>query len=40
MQWAHRLMQEPRRLGRRYLRNNTAFLWHMAQQLTGLRRTG
>jgi N-acetylglucosaminyldiphosphoundecaprenol N-acetyl-beta-D-mannosaminyltransferase len=37
LQWVHRLIQEPRRLGPRYLRNNPAFLWHIALQLTGLR---
>ena len=37
MQWLHRLMQDPRRLWKRYLRNNPAFLWHIALQLTGLR---
>jgi N-acetylglucosaminyldiphosphoundecaprenol N-acetyl-beta-D-mannosaminyltransferase len=37
MQWLHRLMQDPRRLWKRYLRNNPAFLWHMALQLSGLR---
>ena len=38
LQWAHRLMQDPRRLWRRYLRNNPAFLWHIARQLAGVRR--
>lgn len=33
MQWLHRLAQDPRRLWKRYLRNNSAFLWHMARQL-------
>ena len=37
LQWLHRLGQEPRRLWRRYLRNNPAFLWHTAGQLAGLR---
>ena len=37
MQWMHRLLQDPRHLWRRYLRNNPAFLWHIALQLTGLR---
>ena len=37
LQWLHRLMQDPRRLWRRYLRNNPAFLWHIALQLTGFR---
>jgi len=35
LQWLHRLMQDPRRLWRRYLRNNPAFLWLMALQLLG-----
>ena len=29
LQWLHRLLQDPRRLWRRYLRNNPAFLWHI-----------
>lgn len=33
MQWFHRLMQDPRRLWKRYLRNNPAFLWCMALDL-------
>ena len=37
LQWLHRLMQDPRRLWRRYLRNNPAFLWHIAWQLSRLR---
>jgi N-acetylglucosaminyldiphosphoundecaprenol N-acetyl-beta-D-mannosaminyltransferase len=37
MQWFHRLLQDPRRLWKRYLRNNPPFLWHIALQLTGLR---
>jgi N-acetylglucosaminyldiphosphoundecaprenol N-acetyl-beta-D-mannosaminyltransferase len=37
LQWLHRLAQEPRRLWRRYLRNNPAFVWHIAWQLAGLR---
>jgi N-acetylglucosaminyldiphosphoundecaprenol N-acetyl-beta-D-mannosaminyltransferase len=35
-QWLHRLMQDPRRLWRRNLRN-MSFLWHIALQLTGLK---
>lgn len=27
LQWLHRLLQDPRRLWRRYLRNNPAFIW-------------
>jgi N-acetylglucosaminyldiphosphoundecaprenol N-acetyl-beta-D-mannosaminyltransferase len=38
MQWLHRLLQDPKRLWRRYLRNNPAFLWHITCQLTRLRR--
>lgn len=37
LQWLHRLLQEPRRLLWRYLRNNPAFLWQIALQLTGIR---
>ena len=35
--WLHRLVQDPRRLWRRNL-GNAAFLWHIALQLTGLRK--
>jgi N-acetylglucosaminyldiphosphoundecaprenol N-acetyl-beta-D-mannosaminyltransferase len=38
LQWAHRLYQEPGRLWRRYLVNNSAFLAALSLQLTGLRR--
>ena len=37
LQWLHRLMQDPGRLWKRYLRNNSAFLWHILLQLTGVR---
>jgi len=37
LQWLHRLIQDPRHLLWRYARNNSAFLWHIALQLTGLR---
>lgn len=40
LQWLHRLLQDPRRLWRRYLRNNPAFLWHITLQLAGLRSYG
>jgi N-acetylglucosaminyldiphosphoundecaprenol N-acetyl-beta-D-mannosaminyltransferase len=33
LQWLHRLIQEPRRLGPRYLVNNPKFLLSIAQQL-------
>jgi N-acetylglucosaminyldiphosphoundecaprenol N-acetyl-beta-D-mannosaminyltransferase len=37
LQWVHRLLQDPKHLWRRYLRNNPAFLFHIFLQLTGLR---
>jgi N-acetylglucosaminyldiphosphoundecaprenol N-acetyl-beta-D-mannosaminyltransferase len=37
MQWLHRLVQDPGRLWKRYLRTNSSFLWHIALQLTDLR---
>jgi N-acetylglucosaminyldiphosphoundecaprenol N-acetyl-beta-D-mannosaminyltransferase len=36
LQWLHRLAQDPRRLWKRYLRNNPEFLFHAALQLTGI----
>jgi N-acetylglucosaminyldiphosphoundecaprenol N-acetyl-beta-D-mannosaminyltransferase len=38
LQWAHRLWQEPGRLWKRYLVNNSTFLAAISLQLTGLRR--
>ena len=38
LQWAHRLLQEPRRLWKRYLVNNPKFLVAIASQLAGLRK--
>lgn len=38
LQWAHRLLQEPSRLWKRYLINNTGFLYRMALQIAGLKR--
>jgi N-acetylglucosaminyldiphosphoundecaprenol N-acetyl-beta-D-mannosaminyltransferase len=38
LQWAHRLCQEPGRLWKRYLVNNSAFLAALSLQLMGLRR--
>ena len=38
LQWAHRLMQEPSRLWKRYLLNNPVFLALAALQLSGIRR--
>ena len=37
LQWLHRLIQEPRRLGKRYLINNPKFIWRIALQLTHIR---
>ena len=37
-EWLYRLVQEPRRLWRRYLRNNPLFVWKLLGQWTGLRR--
>jgi N-acetylglucosaminyldiphosphoundecaprenol N-acetyl-beta-D-mannosaminyltransferase len=37
MQWLHRFMQEPRRLGPRYLATNPRFVFQIALQLSGLR---
>jgi N-acetylglucosaminyldiphosphoundecaprenol N-acetyl-beta-D-mannosaminyltransferase len=36
-QWLHRLMQDPKRLWKRYVRNNPAFLWYIAMQLLRFR---
>ena len=36
LQWAHRLCQEPRRLWKRYLVNNSGFLLRIAMQLSGI----
>lgn len=33
LQWLHRLIQEPRRLWKRYLVNNPVFLWKITMQL-------
>src|SRR6516165_3327507 len=38
LEWFHRLCSEPRRLWRRYLRNNPLFVWKFLCQLTGLKR--
>jgi N-acetylglucosaminyldiphosphoundecaprenol N-acetyl-beta-D-mannosaminyltransferase len=37
LQWFHRLLQDPKRLWRRYLINNPDFLWRVALQLSGLK---
>ncbi len=38
LEWAFRLWQEPRRLWRRYVYNNPAFLWLALLQLAGFKR--
>ncbi|MFO1523588.1 MAG: WecB/TagA/CpsF family glycosyltransferase [Kiritimatiellia bacterium] len=38
LQWLHRLVQEPRRLARRYLVNNPLFVARILLQFAGLRR--
>lgn len=35
LQWFHRLLQDPRRLWKRYLRNNPEFIWRIALQFAG-----
>jgi len=37
LQWLHRLLQDPRRLWKRYLRNNPAFVWGLILQTLKLR---
>ena len=37
LQWLDRLRKEPRRLWRRYLANNPAFVWNIALQVAGFR---
>jgi N-acetylglucosaminyldiphosphoundecaprenol N-acetyl-beta-D-mannosaminyltransferase len=36
LQWSHRLIQEPKRLWKRYLLNNPYFVWKIVLQLAGL----
>ncbi len=37
-EWLYRLVQEPRRLWKRYFKNNPLFVWRLILQVTGLRR--
>lgn len=37
LQWLHRLLQDPKRLWKRYLLNNPMFVWKIALQLLRLR---
>jgi N-acetylglucosaminyldiphosphoundecaprenol N-acetyl-beta-D-mannosaminyltransferase len=38
LEWLFRLLCEPRRLAKRYLKNNPLFLWKIAGQLSGLKK--
>jgi N-acetylglucosaminyldiphosphoundecaprenol N-acetyl-beta-D-mannosaminyltransferase len=38
LEWFYRLCSEPRRLAKRYLRNNPIFVWKFAAQLAGLKK--
>jgi N-acetylglucosaminyldiphosphoundecaprenol N-acetyl-beta-D-mannosaminyltransferase len=37
LQWLHRLIQDPKRLWKRYLINNPAFVWRIVLQFAGVR---
>jgi len=39
MEWAYRLIQEPRKMWKRYLVTNTHFIWLIARELLGGRRS-
>jgi N-acetylglucosaminyldiphosphoundecaprenol N-acetyl-beta-D-mannosaminyltransferase len=38
LEWSYRIYQDPRRLWRRYFKNNPLFLWKVAGQLSGLKK--
>ena len=38
MEWFFRILMEPRRLWKRYAKNNPIFLWNIFLQLTGLKK--
>jgi N-acetylglucosaminyldiphosphoundecaprenol N-acetyl-beta-D-mannosaminyltransferase len=38
LEWFFRMVTEPRRLGRRYLKNTPLFAWKLAGQLAGLKK--
>lgn len=38
LEWLFRLVTEPRRLWKRYLRNNPLFIWSISLQILGLRK--
>ena len=37
LQWLHRLLQDPKRLWKRYLINNPVFIWRIVRQFAGVR---
>lgn len=37
LQWLHRLIQDPKRLSKRYLINNPVFIWRIVLQFAGMR---
>jgi N-acetylglucosaminyldiphosphoundecaprenol N-acetyl-beta-D-mannosaminyltransferase len=37
LQWLHRLIQDPKRLWKRYLINNPVFIWRIVLQFAGMR---
>jgi len=37
LQWLHRLVQDPKRLWKRYLQSNPAFIWNIALQVLKVR---
>jgi N-acetylglucosaminyldiphosphoundecaprenol N-acetyl-beta-D-mannosaminyltransferase len=40
LEWAFRLLVNPRRLWKRYVKHNPRFMWFFLMQLLGLRRSG
>ena len=38
LEWFYRLCSEPRRLAKRYFRNNPRFVWKIFGQLSGLKK--
>jgi N-acetylglucosaminyldiphosphoundecaprenol N-acetyl-beta-D-mannosaminyltransferase len=38
LEWLYRLIQEPRRLWKRYLVTNTLFMWYLLLEQLGLKR--
>ncbi|WP_392392153.1 WecB/TagA/CpsF family glycosyltransferase [Stygiobacter electus] len=38
LEWLYRLIQDPKRLWKRYLVTNTLFLWYLFLEFIGLRK--